>query len=130
MAGKCQHTDHHAFVVLRRMTRNGEWMALIIMAVHVRNLQIGFENSCFESHRMNTAMLKELKNSRLAIRNIRSCDNSSEFIQTRPNLSELIPLTARRAHPSPLTCPISVLPAPTLMTQLCWPMLPSPTRVR
>src|SRR5690349_20589156 len=53
MQRKREQPHHHALIGFGRMARNRERMIGIIMPVHVCNLQVGFENGCFKSHRRN-----------------------------------------------------------------------------
>ena len=50
MHGEGQQSHHHAFIGLRRMTSQCERVILIIVTLHIRDLQIGFEDGCFDCH--------------------------------------------------------------------------------
>ncbi len=45
-----QHSHHHPLVGFRRMPGDGDRMILIVMPVHVGNLNACFVDSGFESH--------------------------------------------------------------------------------
>jgi hypothetical protein len=47
-----QHPDHHALVGLGRMAGNGQGMLLVVMPIHVGDLQVGLEDGGFERHGM------------------------------------------------------------------------------
>jgi len=42
--GKGQQTHHHALVGFRRMAGNGQGMIMVVVALHVRDLQIDFKD--------------------------------------------------------------------------------------
>ncbi|MNT22273.1 hypothetical protein D3C72_1576520 [compost metagenome] len=56
MDGERQQAHHHALVRFGRVARQGQRMILVVIAVHVGDLQIGFENCCFKGHRVSVSV--------------------------------------------------------------------------
>ena len=50
MQGKGQQSHHHALIGLRRMTRQHDGMVFIVVPVHIRDMQRGFENRRIGGH--------------------------------------------------------------------------------
>ncbi|KAF1858298.1 hypothetical protein Lal_00014799 [Lupinus albus] len=48
--GEGEQADHHALVGFRRMPRDGERVLLVVVAVHVRNVQVCLVNRRFQCH--------------------------------------------------------------------------------
>src|SRR4030081_3727075 len=78
MSYKSQQSPHHPFVSLGRMACDGKGMIVVILPIHVGDLQLGFKNGCLQGHGVTligelnskSVMLWEEKNIRFGLKPI------------------------------------------------------------
>src|ERR1039458_782292 len=56
-----EQAHHHALVCFGRMAGDGERMFMVVIAVHVGDLQLGFEYGCLEGHGVASVVSKTTK---------------------------------------------------------------------